>query len=59
MNSSSSVLGQAAGKLADPPSEEERWRLQPGAGLHGESVHLRAGQDFLPGLVPHGELRDL
>lgn len=24
--------------------------------MHGESVHLRAGQGFFPGLLPHGEL---
>lgn len=51
-----SVPRQAAGELADPPPEAERRRLHPGAGLHGESVLVRAGQDFLPGLVPDGQL---
>lgn len=55
MYCSSSVLGQAAGKLTDLSPEAERWRLQPGAGLHGESLHLWAGQGFLPRLIPHGK----
>lgn len=50
-----SVPGQAAGQLAHPPPEAQRRRLHPGAGLHGESVHVRPGADLLPGLVPHGE----
>lgn len=56
--SCSSVSGQAAGQLPDLPSQEERRRLHPGEGLHGESVHLRAGQSFLPGLVSNGKQRE-
>lgn len=51
-----SVHGQAAGELAHPPAEAQHRRLHPGAGLHGESVHVRAGQGFLPRLVPNGQL---
>lgn len=51
-----SVLGQTAGELAHAPPEAQRRRLHHGAGLHGERVHVRAGQAFLPGLVPNGQL---
>lgn len=57
--SHSSVPGQAGGELSDIPSEEECCRLHAGEGLHGENLHLRAGQSFLPGLISHSKPQKL